>query len=146
MEPGRQTDLNLANDHELCVLCGRLDPWELKLEFRPDAAGGVSTRVVVHEGLQGYTGLLHGGVISALLDAAMTHCLFHAGVRAVTGELLVRFPQPISCHAVLDLRGWITAEKPPLYQLKAEIRHEGQVMAWAEAKFLRQKPATTPAV
>jgi acyl-coenzyme A thioesterase PaaI-like protein len=139
MDVQRQPALSHINDHDLCVLCGRLDPWALKLTFAPDDTGAVSTRVVVHEGLQGYTGLLHGGVISALLDAAMTHCLFHAGVRAVTGELTVRFPQPIPCDAALDLRAWVTAAKPPLYRLKAEIHCDSRLMAWAEAKFLRQK-------
>lgn len=42
-------------------------------------------------GLQEYEGQLHGRVISSLLDAAMTHCLFHHGIEAVTGELYVRF-------------------------------------------------------
>ena len=126
------------------MICGRLDPWALELAFRPMRAGGVSTKVYAHAGLQGYTGLVHGGVISALLDAAMTHCLFHAGVRAVTGELLVRFPQPIPCDAALDLRGWITTAKPPLYRLRAEIHCDRRLLAWAEAKFLRQKSSAAP--
>jgi acyl-coenzyme A thioesterase PaaI-like protein len=36
-----------------------------------------------------YTGLLHGGMTSTLLDAAMTHCLFMQGVQALTAELTV---------------------------------------------------------
>lgn len=146
MDSERQADIRQVYDHDHCVVCGRLDPLALKLSFQLDAAGGVSTPVMAHEGLQGYTGFVHGGVISALLDAAMTHCLFHAGVRAMTGELLVRFPQPVPCNAELHLRGWITATKPPLYRLKAELRREGRLMAWAEAKFVRQRaPRATDA-
>lgn len=136
MDPHEQTDLRKVYDHEHCVVCGPHDPLALKLAFRPDPAGGVSTPVAAHAGLQGYTGFVHGGVISALLDAAMTHCLFHAGVRAMTAELLVRFPQPVPCTAELRLRGWIVAAKPPLYRLKAELRRDGRLVAWADRRYL----------
>lgn len=92
-----------------------------------------------HRGLQGYEGILHGGVISALLDSAMTHCLFHHGVRAVTVELRVRFLQPVYCQGTLGLRARILLAKPPLYRLRAELGAEEQIMAWAEAKFMEQK-------
>jgi hypothetical protein len=72
-----------------------------------------------------------------LLDAAMTHCLFHHGVQAVTGDLRVRFLRLVSCAAALDLRAWVLSSRPPLYNLRAELVHERCVMAWAEAKFLR---------
>ncbi|MDI6808083.1 MAG: thioesterase [Candidatus Eisenbacteria bacterium] len=68
----------------------------------------------------------------------MTHCLFHNGIRAVTGDLRVRFLQPVSCRTILGLRAWMLSAKPPLYGLKAELTCEGQIMAWAEAKFMRQ--------
>jgi acyl-coenzyme A thioesterase PaaI-like protein len=96
----------------------------------------VRARVLGHPGLQGYDGILHGGVISALLDEAMTHCLFHHGVKAVTGELRVRFLKPVPCQADLDLKAWLSSERPPLYRVKAELVHEQQVVARAEAKFM----------
>lgn len=38
-----------------------------------------------------YIDLLHGGIASTLLDAAMTHCLLSKGIEALTAELNVRF-------------------------------------------------------
>jgi acyl-coenzyme A thioesterase PaaI-like protein len=35
--------------------------------------------------------MLHGGVISSILDGTMTNCLFAHGTVAVTAELRVRF-------------------------------------------------------
>jgi acyl-coenzyme A thioesterase PaaI-like protein len=78
-------------------------------------------------------------VIAALLDSAMTHCLFHHGVQAVTGDLHVRFVETVPCMAVLDIRAWILSETPPLCRLKPELVKEGRIMAWAEAKFMRRK-------
>ena len=37
--------------------------------------------------LEGYTGLLHGGIAAAFLDGAMTNCLFAHGIEALTAEL-----------------------------------------------------------
>jgi acyl-coenzyme A thioesterase PaaI-like protein len=90
-------------------------------------------------GLQGYDNLLHGGVIAALLDAAMTHCLFHHGVQAVTGDLRVRFRRPISCNAEITLRARILAPGPRLYRLGAEALVAGTAVAWAEGKFMPQE-------
>jgi acyl-coenzyme A thioesterase PaaI-like protein len=110
----------------------------MKMAFQADANGIVSARLQSHPGLQGYAGILHGGVISALLDATMTHCLFHQGVRAVTGDLRVRFLRSIPCHSVLDLHAWVMSARPPLYCLRAEVSNTGGVAAWAEAKFMQQ--------
>ena len=130
--------ISVGNGHGYCLMCGERNPWSLKIVFQAADDGTVGARFQSHRGLQGYDGILHGGVISALLDAAMTHCLFHRGVRAVTGDLRVRFLQSIPCHAALDLRAWVLSARPPLYRLKAELMNQACLAAWAEAKFMQQ--------
>jgi acyl-coenzyme A thioesterase PaaI-like protein len=93
--------------------------------------------------LQGYDGMLHGGVISALLDAAMTHCLFHRDVQAVTADLHVRFMEPVSVTGSAMVRAWIVSVQPPLYRLQAEIVQGEKVMARGEAKFLTRRGVRT---
>lgn len=131
-------DISTQNGHSGCILCGERNPWSLKLAFEADHDGGVKTRFQSREGLQGYADMLHGGVIAALLDAAMTHCLFHRGVQAVTGDLHVRFVNPVSCDASLEIRAWVLSSRPPLYRLRAEIGQDQRIMAWAESKFIRR--------
>jgi acyl-coenzyme A thioesterase PaaI-like protein len=111
----------------------------LRLRFKPDDNGGVHTSFKAHRRLQGYQGILHGGVISALLDAAMTNCLFHRGVEAVTGDLHVRFVKPVPCTGTVDIRAWVVTSLPPLYRVRAELVHGETVTAWADAKFARRK-------
>lgn len=94
--------------------------------------------------LQGYDGIMHGGVVAALLDAAMTHCLFHRGIQGLTGDLHVRFVHSISCDAQLEIRAWMEANRKSLYRLKAEIVCDGTVMAWAEATFMRRSVSSGP--
>jgi len=97
----------------------------------------VRTQWKAESELQGYEDILHGGVIAGLLDAAMTHCLFHQGVQALTGELQIRFLQPVPCEALLELRAWLVIARPPLYHVAAEAIYGQNVMATAEAKFMR---------
>lgn len=130
--------MNATNGHEHCLLCGRLHPRSWRLSFTPHGTGEVSTNFVAGKELQGYDNLVHGGVICSLLDAAMTHCLFHQSIQAVTGDLRVRFLHPVTCEVSLELRAKLLFACPPLYQLQAELRCDGQVMARAEGKFMRR--------
>ncbi len=123
--------------HTHCLICGNRNPWSLGLQFHADEAGRVCGEFQAHPRLQGYDGILHGGVIASLLDAAMTHCLFHHNVRAVTGDLHIRFVQRIPCSSRVEITAWIVQEKSPFYRLKAEVRCADCVMAWAEAKFMK---------
>ncbi len=124
--------------HAHCLMCGARNPRSLGLHFEDGEEGAVRARFRPGRALQGYDGILHGGMIAALLDAAMTNCLFRRGVQGMTADLHVRFLRPIRCGSFVDLRGWITAESPRLYALRAELAHGKQIMAWAEAKFLRR--------
>ena len=131
--------ISARNGHSRCLLCGSLNPKSLNLSFQASGDGGVRTRFKAPTELQGYDDLLHGGVIASLLDAAMTHCLFHHGVQAVTGDLHVRFLQPVSCNVSLDIRAWVLFSRPPLYRLRAEMSLDGRIMAWAEGKFMQRR-------
>lgn len=133
-----------ANGHTHCLLCGERNPFSLGLRFHDGEEGLVWSRFRALPRFQGYDGILHGGVICAVLDSAMTHCLFHRGVEAVTGDLRVRFLAPIPCGADLHVRAWPLSETPPLYRVAGIIVSGGRVMARAEAKFMQRRTDETP--
>lgn len=121
--------------HAGCLLCGTENPWSFGLAFEDDGAGGVCTRFSPDVRMQGYEGFLHGGVAASLLDSAMTHCLFHRGVRAVTGDLRVRYPHPVPVCGTLDVRAWVLTAHAPLFRLRAELTRDERVLVWAQATF-----------
>lgn len=135
-EKAIETQPDIRRSHRRCLLCGDDNPWSLKLAFRAEG-DAVKADFQAERTQQGYRGLLHGGVIAAVLDASMTHWLFHHGVRGVTGDLRVRFLRPVPCRATLEARARLSLATPPLYKLRAELVLEQQIMAWAEAKFVR---------
>lgn len=123
--------------HDRCLMCGSNNPLSFNLNFDCDENNRVSATFQSHEWLQGYSDILHGGITSALLDAAMTNCLFKHKIKAVTGDLRIRFLAPIPCDACVELTAFLDSQTPPLYIVKAELCYNGQVMARAKAKFMK---------
>jgi acyl-coenzyme A thioesterase PaaI-like protein len=66
----------------------------------------------------------------------MTHCLFHNGIEAVTGDLEVRFLRPVPCNARVDLRARIERPSPPLYKVYSELTCDRRLMARATGRFM----------
>jgi acyl-coenzyme A thioesterase PaaI-like protein len=122
--------------HPDCVSCSATSPVGLGLKFVVREDGGVESGFACREIYQGYPGLLHGGVTSMLLDAAMTNCLFSRGKVAVTARLIVRFRLPIRVDDTAVIRAWLRDYSPPLFVLEAELMQNGRVMASAAGKFI----------
>jgi uncharacterized protein (TIGR00369 family) len=130
-------DRTRAGVHAACVVCGAANP--LGLHFTVDGDGSVVGDLTCHAGLQGYEGVVQGGVVAALLDSAMTNCLFARAVVAVTAEMTVRYSHPTSAGQTVRVRGWLVRAEPPLYRMQAEIVQNGRVTARAKATFFARQ-------
>ena len=119
-------------------MCGRANDRGLHLHFVLLEDGSVQASFDCGEAFEGYAGSLHGGVISALLDGAMTHCIFAQGHAAVTAELKVRYRHPVVTSRIAVVRGWMKRSSPPLYLMEAKLLQDGKVKATATAKFMDQ--------
>jgi uncharacterized protein (TIGR00369 family) len=128
-----------AAAHAGCFVCGGDASLGMGVSFEVTASGQVEGRFACDRRFQGYEGMLHGGIVSTLLDAAMTHCLFARGKSAVTGELTVRFlfPVALDCEAVVRAR--ISDSCPPLHRTESEVIQRGRMVARATAKFVEVK-------
>lgn len=145
--PPVDQDLHAATQsaqHAGCIVCGTGNPAGLRLLFVPTADQGVTTRFVGSHELEGYRGLLHGGIICALVDGAMTNCLFARGVTAVTAELTVRYLEGVPIGREVEVVAGCLRTRGHLFVLQAEIRLEGRPVVRATGKFMdrrRQQPA-----
>jgi uncharacterized protein (TIGR00369 family) len=124
--------------HDRCVVCAPSHPLGLRVEYHADAAGVVHAEFPCQRVFQGYPGQLHGGVIAALLDGAMTNCLFAQGIEGVTGELMVRFLRPVVTDRMATVRACLTRVSHRLYILEAELTQEQVPVARAQGKFLKR--------
>lgn len=134
------TAVDRARLHPRCVVCGSGNAHGLGLAFVPAADGdGVEAVFDCRKSVEGYEGLVHGGVITMLLDGAMAHCLFHLGCVAHTGELAVRFKSPVFVGRDARVRAWQERSRGRLHVLSAQLSQDGRVKAVAKAKFLEAR-------
>jgi uncharacterized protein (TIGR00369 family) len=127
--------------HAGCIVCGSQNKRGLKLSFHICEDGSIEGRFPCRRMFQGYDGLLHGGVISAVLDSAMTNCLFAHGITAVTGELTVRFLHPVLLGREVVVRAKIDESCSPLHRMEANLIQGNRLTAHATAKFVENKNA-----
>ncbi|MEI8140596.1 MAG: PaaI family thioesterase [bacterium] len=125
--------------HAGCIVCGARNKLGLKLAFQTCEDGSIEGRFTCRRVFQGYDGLLHGGVISAVMDSAMTNCLFAHGITAVTGELTVRFLLAVGLNEEAVVKAHIEEALAPLYLLKATLIQSDRIVARATAKFMERK-------
>jgi len=123
-------------EHRDCIVCGRGNADGLRLQFTEAVDGSVKTVFSCEKKYRGYSGVLHGGIVSCLLDGAMTNCLFSKGVVALTGEMTIRYLRPVTIDIVAVVRAHVTRSRSPLYLLEAELSQDGIVKASAAAKFM----------
>jgi len=60
--------LNRQPNSKHCFVCGRENPYGLKLKFYEASPGEVVVDYIVPEQYQGYPGVVHGGIVAAMLD------------------------------------------------------------------------------
>jgi len=126
-----------SNAHANCVVCSSANENGLGLSFKTLPNGRVEAVFDCNRIYEGYHNVLHGGIISALLDGAMTNCMFSHGIHAVTAELNVKFHFPVACSQPVRITAWISRSTAKLYLMQAEILQNDRIMATANGKFVR---------
>jgi acyl-coenzyme A thioesterase PaaI-like protein len=90
--------------------------------------------------------MVHGGVISTVLDEVMAWSLYRREIWAVTGELTVRYRAPIRVGERTRAIGREVSRRGRRIEMAGEIRREsdGAVLARATAIFV-EVPASQAA-
>ena len=136
LNPAGSLNVERPASHAQCMACGA----NAGLGLRFHTSGrGIKASLRLKPEWQGYAGALHGGMTATLLDAAMTHCLFHQGIEAMTAELKIRYLAPVSCPDSIELEAQLVERRKLVYELVAELRCAGVVKARARAKFMRRR-------
>ncbi len=124
--------------HTRCVVCGADNPRGLRLTFRQAEGGWVEATLNGDDSLQGYARLMHGGIISLLLDAAMTNCLFAHGYVGVTATMEIKFRHLVAVDAPVRVRARLVRSASSALQLRAELVQNDRVRATANGLFVHR--------
>lgn len=139
LEPGQESAPRGATPPlpNRCFACGRDNEIGLKLEFCRRPEGEAEARWTPSPAHEGWPGVVHGGLLSTVLDEAMSHAVLAAGLKAMTAELRVRFREPAPSQAALSVKAWIAARTKRLVEAEASITGaDGQEYAHGWGRFL----------
>jgi uncharacterized protein (TIGR00369 family) len=125
-------------DNDRCYVCGKKNPLGLSVDFEIDARErSIQARFTPSPDHQGYEGIVHGGILSALLDEAMAKLAFSLGLKIVTAEMTVKFKTPAKPGEELFITGRLLDESKRLISAEAQIEKGSVVIAEAKGKLLR---------
>ncbi len=134
-------DSDIGDDH-YCFACGVRNPDGLGLRFEYPEPGRSRAEFTPARKYQGWSGILHGGIIATLLDEAMAHAYGGpargAGESAVTAEMTVKFKKIVRTGEITVLEGRVTCVRGRLIECASILRDEsGTEFAEATGKLLR---------
>jgi acyl-coenzyme A thioesterase PaaI-like protein len=114
------------------------DPPVDNLRFRFSDDGTLIGRFICSTEHQGYDGVVHGGIIAAIIDASMVQCCMGHGIAAYTADLSIRYRSPlrISTPTLLETR-IVGRGREVLFSLESNISQEGQTQVAAAARFFK---------
>ncbi|HPT24962.1 MAG TPA: PaaI family thioesterase [Bryobacteraceae bacterium] len=125
-----------------CFACGPDNPKGLHMAFNIPTPGRAEIQWTPSGPYEGYPGILHGGIVSTVLDEAMSKAVTSEVKLVMTAELKVRFRAPVESGVPLTVSGWIVKRGRRLIEAEASIvGPDGVEHAHGWATFLPAKYA-----
>lgn len=133
---GKEVKKELSDD-QYCFACGSLNPIGLHMEvsFSDNKA---FSRLCLKKEFQGWSDIVHGGVMATVLDEIMAHAVIHYVGQAVTTSLQITYRAPLHVGEEIEAMGYVAEQTRRAAVAKAEIRipHSKKLIAKGESKFL----------
>jgi acyl-coenzyme A thioesterase PaaI-like protein len=125
-------------DNHRCFVCGKDNPDGLHLDFEPEGTSGVRTICIIPERFQGFAGIVHGGILTTILDECMVNTLWLRGITAVTARLQVRLRCPVGVGERITFRAEVLRESARGVEVtsRAEL-DDGTVAADGKALLIK---------
>ena len=119
-----------------CFVCGLQNPFGLQLRFFMNASGEVEAEYTVPERYQGFPGVVHGGIVAAMLDEAAGRV--HMGSSPprfmYTARLEVRYRQNVPVGQPLRLLGRaVKSRQRTATAVSFLLDQQGDILAEADA-------------
>ncbi len=131
----------VAQANDRCFVCGSRNPHGLGLHFSRNDAGESRALWRTGEEWEGFRGVIHGGIVSTVLDEAMSKAVALEDIHALTCELRVRLRRRVGPAELLEVRGWIVEKRRRKITTEAIlVDREGRERAHAWATFLKPLP------
>ena len=125
--------------HSHCYVCDLNNPVGLRVAFRLED-GKALGQFIPQPGHQSFEDVTHGGVLSALLDAAMNRILLFHSIKAKTARLKVHFKKEAKIGEPLTVLGEVVRVKKLYALTRGEVTDsQNNTIAQGEAIFIVQR-------
>lgn len=133
-------ELNDTTDYQRCFVCGQRNPYGLHLVFRQEE-GNIVTDFQPREEHQGFPGVLHGGIVAAVLDETLgrTSLLSEHAEWTMTGKLEIRYRKYVPFGPLLRVRATLESARRRMLQARGVLTlatDEETILAEATGIFL----------
>jgi acyl-coenzyme A thioesterase PaaI-like protein len=133
-------ELNDTTDYQRCFVCGQRNPFGLHLVFRIDN-NTIVAEFQPREEHQGFPGIIHGGIVAAVLDEALgrTSLLAKNPEWSMTGRLEIRYRRYVPYGPLLRIRASLETERRRMVQASGKLtlaNDENIILAEADGTFL----------
>ncbi|MFU8772487.1 MAG: PaaI family thioesterase [Anaerolineales bacterium] len=138
--------LKLQANSTSCFVCGLHNPFGLKLKFYQRSSGEVISDYAVSAVYQGYPGVVHGGVVAAMLDEAAGRAFMGGDSPRFmyTARLDLRFRQNVPVGQPIRLIGRKKTSKERTATASSFIySSNGSLLAEAEALLIEVPESVT---
>ena len=126
----------MIEDDNYCFVCGKQNPAGLGLSFS-SVGDKVVAEFILLKKFQGYKGIVHGGIVTAILDEAMIQSASTKDMHAVTAELTVRFRAPLMAGEKVSVEARVLKVRKNLIEASAVIKKtDSSVVAEGTAKLI----------
>jgi len=122
-----------------CFVCGPTNPHGLHVHLE-QLGGGIEGRFTPDTWQQGWQGVIHGGILAALLDEAMAYTLFVTGSMAVTARMELRYRRAARAGDELRVNARIVRDSNRLVDVEGRILRDSVVLVEAAGRFMRLAP------
>ena len=139
-EGGREIPDDWLNDYstyQQCFVCGQDNEHGLRTKYRQEGPR-IITVFTGEARHQGFPGVVHGGLISSLLDETMGRTALFERAWVMTGRLEVRYRQPAPLGEPLTVSAWPTRVRGQSVEARGEVRSsDGELLADGKGLFLK---------
>ena len=89
-----------------CFVCGQDNPrgFKIKVRYLEDETAA-ETELSLAKEFQGWADVIHGGILSTMLDELMAHAVWHFAGPGLTLSMEVRFHAPLKPNEPIRVRG-----------------------------------------
>lgn len=131
----------LREKYDDCFGCGLTNPMGLHLDGFKATGTEITANFTPRDEYRGFSGVLHGGILAALLDETMAWtAMLIEGAFVVTANLEVKFRRPAPTDTTYVVHGTVTERRGRRLRIQGRVLADDEVIAEATGLFLATDP------